>query len=329
MPKPGTLEKATLTEAWPGTGQSKALEPRNKDGGPPKKVTVQFNPQTLKLSFSNQNAGGNQSGGSATQFVGKGTTKLSLELWFDVTLPRPAGGDDPKGDVRNLTKEIAFFMAPQSVTKDGQTGDLPPGVQFQWGTFLFKGTVDSMEETLELFSEDGKPLRAGVTLSLSKQDMVFDFNPAKDGNTTGSGGGGPTGLGGMAAAGTQALSMARSGDTVQALAAGAGAGSWKAVAIANGIENPRMMPAGALLNVSGAVTGAGAASLGLTGGTAVSVSAQGGVSIGGGAAGSLNAAASAAARAGGAITVAGSGSGSSGLPASASLRFTGPGGQNR
>ena len=139
MPKPGTLEKATLTELWPGSDNQ--LAERNRDGGAPKKVTVQFNPQTLKVSLSNQNAGGSQPGGSSTQFVGQGTTKLTLELWFDVTLPRPAG-DDPRGDVRNLTKEIAYFMTPQEVTRGAEKGLLPPGVQFQWGTFLFKGTVE-------------------------------------------------------------------------------------------------------------------------------------------------------------------------------------------
>ena len=107
MPAPGTLEKATLTELWPGSDN--ALAERNKDGGEPKRVTVQFNPQTLKVSLSNQNAGGTQPGGSSTQFVGQGTTKLSLELWFDVTLPH-ASGDDPRGDVRNLTKDVAYFM---------------------------------------------------------------------------------------------------------------------------------------------------------------------------------------------------------------------------
>lgn len=89
MPKPGTLEKATLTELWPGSDNQ--LGERNRDGGAPKRVTVQFNPQTLKVSLSNQNAGGSQPGGSSTQFVGQGTTKLTLELWFDVTLPRPPG----------------------------------------------------------------------------------------------------------------------------------------------------------------------------------------------------------------------------------------------
>lgn len=325
MPIAGKLEKAILTEMWP-SGPDKALEIKGQSG-PAKVVKVQFNPQTLKVSLSNQNAGGNQSGGGSTQFVAQGTTKLSLELWFDVTLPRPDGAADPKGDVRNLTKEVAFFMTPQKLN-DG-SGSAPPGVQFQWGTFLFKGTVDSMEETLDLFSEDGKPLRAGVTLSLSKQDLNFDFcKPGQPGCADPSAAAG----GGGAPAGTQPLSMAKGGQTVQGLAAGAGVSDWKAVAIANGIENPRLVSPGALLNVSGSLSGAGAATLGLTGGTAAGVSAAGGVSIGGTASASASAAASAAsasASASGAIRVAGSGSGSSGLNASSSLRFTGPLGPTR
>jgi hypothetical protein len=322
MPKPGTLEKATLTEMWPG--QDNALKEQNKDGGASKKVTVQFNPQSLKLSFSNQNAGGSQPGGSSTQFVGQGTTKLSLELWFDVTLPLPSGAADPQGDVRNLTREVAYFLTPQEVTRQGQRGLVPPAVQFQWGTFLFKGTVDSLEETLELFSEDGKPLRAGVQLSLSKQDLKFEFGTA--GSPAGGGPGGGTGSGGPAggpAAGTQPLQMAQAGDTVQGAAVRAGIGDWKAMAIANGIENPRLLSPGALLNVSGSLSGSGAASLGLTGATAVSLTASGSVSIG------ASASAGAAVTAGAGITVAASGSGSSGLSASASLAFTGPSGATR
>jgi hypothetical protein len=317
MPRPGKLEKATLTEMWPGA--SKALEERNKDGGPAKKVTVQFNPQTLKVSLSNQNAGGTQAGGSSTQFVGPGTTKLSLELWFDVTLPL-SGGEDPKGDVRNLTKEVAFFMTPQQTVKEDEKSLVPPGIQFQWGSFLFTGTVDSMDETLELFSEDGRPLRAGVNLSLSKQDLKFE--PGKGG---GSGAGTPAagrpgggGLGGLMAAGTQALQMARAGDTIQAAATRAGVSDWKKVAVSNGIENPRRVQPGALLNLSGGANNANAARLGLTGATAVSPPAPP----------QTTSAATAAASAGG-VAAAGGGSGSTGLSPSASLRFTGPTGAPR
>jgi hypothetical protein len=312
MPQPGNLEKATLTEMWP---QGKELKTVNATGGTAKKVTVQFNPQSLKLTFTNQNAGGSQQNG-AVQFVGQGTTKLSLELWFDVTLPTAVGQADPKGDVRNLTKEIAYFITPQTVTQKGQTGLLPPAVQFQWGSFLFKGTIDSMDETLELFSETGKPLRAGMQLSLSKQNMSFEFCEPKPGITcpgSGPGGGGVPGSG--PAAGTQPLAMAKAGDTIQGASARLGVGDWKAMAVANGIENPRMVSPGALLNVSGSVSGSGAAKLGLTGATSLGVSASAGVS------------ASSSVTPSGSITVAGSGS--SGLSASASLRFTGPSGPRR
>ena len=57
-------------------------------------VTVQFNPETLKVTFANQivqgSGAGDQRGSPARQFVGAGTTKLSLQLWFDVTA-YPAG----------------------------------------------------------------------------------------------------------------------------------------------------------------------------------------------------------------------------------------------
>ncbi|HEU0054219.1 MAG TPA: hypothetical protein VFQ39_13625 [Longimicrobium sp.] len=305
-PKQRALAKAVLTELWPGSDN--ALQERNKDGGPAKKVVVQFNPETLKVSFANQNAGGSQPGGSSSQFVGKGTTKLSLQLWFDVQLPLPEGTADPQGDVRNLTKEVAYFMTPQETTKDGQTGLLPPGVQFQWGTFLFKGTVDSLEESLEFFSEDGKPLRASVTVNVSKQDLGIEFGDAGKGFTSpaaAEAAKAASGGQGAPAPGTQPRQMAAAGDTVQGAAAKAGVSDWKKVALANGIENPRILPPGQLLDVSGTVSTSAAASLGLSGATSLSAK----TSVGGGIGGSLTG--------GGSVSVAGTIGGSASIGGSA------------
>src|SRR5688572_1289837 len=73
---------------------------------------VQFNPETLKVSFANQIAtpsgAGDQSGTPARQFVGAGTTKLALQLWFDVSAPLPEG-EEQVDDVRKLTQKVAFF----------------------------------------------------------------------------------------------------------------------------------------------------------------------------------------------------------------------------
>lgn len=283
-PKERALAKAVLTELWPGSDG--ALKEQNKDGGAAKKVVVQFNPETLKVSFSNQNAGGSQPGGSSTQFVGKGATKLALQLWFDVQLPLPAGATDPQGDVRKLTSEVAYFMTPQETTKDGETGLLPPGVQFQWGTFMFKGTVDSLEESLEYFSEEGKPLRASMSVNISKQDLAIEFGDPSKGVTSPAAQAARAASGGQnsAAPGTRPMQPARDGDTVQAASAKAGVGDWKKVALANGIENPRLVPPGKLLDMSGTVSGAAAASLGLSGATAPSLKGSAGASAFGAAA---------------------------------------------
>ncbi|HYH78818.1 MAG TPA: hypothetical protein VEX86_03455 [Longimicrobium sp.] len=276
--KERALAKAVLTEMWPGS--EGPLEERNKDGGPAKKVVVQFNPETLKVSFSNQNAGGTQPSGSATQFVGAGTTKLSLELWFDVQLPLHSSTPNPGGDVRSLTSAVTYFMTPQDTTVDGVDGKLPPGVQFQWGTFLFKGTVDSLEESLEYFSEEGKPLRASMSLNISRQDMVVEFGDPAKGVTSEAAKAATAASGGKdsPAPGTRPMQPARDGDTVQAASAKAGVGDWKKVALANGIENPRLVPPGKLLDVSGAVSASAAASLGLSGATAASARGSAGFS---------------------------------------------------
>src|SRR5256885_14840249 len=127
-------------------------------------VEVQFNPESLKVSFANQlvqpGTGDQAAGTTGLQFVGAGTTKLALQLWFDVT----AMEGDSLDDVRRLTQKVIYFMTPQkSESEKGQF--VPPGVRFAWGSFLFDGMVDSLEESLEFFSPEGKPLRASVALT--------------------------------------------------------------------------------------------------------------------------------------------------------------------
>src|SRR4051794_39802475 len=100
MPQPVDVAKAQLTELWPGSDGT--LLDQRKDGAAVKQVTVQFNPQSLKTNYSNQNAN-TEKGGGSVQFVGKGTTKLTMELWFDATRYDQPGASEAAGDVRNLT----------------------------------------------------------------------------------------------------------------------------------------------------------------------------------------------------------------------------------
>ena len=195
-----------------------------------KKVTVQFNPQSLKVALSNQNSGGDQPGGSSRQFVGSGTSKLTVELVFD--------SSDDGSDVRAKTQEVAYFiMAKEQSNQENRR--TPPRMRFQWGSFIFEGVVDSMDETLEYFSEEGVPLRATVSLGMSRDDIVFLFGSASSGGA------------GKATGATSPLDSARPGDSVASMAARIGAiADWKGIASANGIDDPLRIQAGARVNLN-------------------------------------------------------------------------------
>ena len=222
------LAKAELRELSPD-GKSEI----NKD----KNCQVQFNPETLKVSFSNQiskpESSGTTKGKPAKQFVGPGTTKLSLQLWFDVTAPMPPG-QTAEQDVRKLTKKVAYFITPKPGESDEKK--IPPVVRFSWGSFQFDGIMESLEESLEFFSSEGIPLRASVALSLTQQKITeFKFNPLKKGGLPG----------------TRPLTPAPAGSTIQGLADSQGkGGNWQDIATANNIENPRMLQPGQLLDLN-------------------------------------------------------------------------------
>lgn len=222
------------------------------------KFFVQFNPQSLKVTYANQKAGEGQPGTAPIQFVGKGTTKLTVELLFDVTGPMPDGSE--LEDVRALTQRVAKYLEPTDEGGGEEGQYVPPGIRFGWDTFHFEGVVDSMDETLDFFSNTGKPLRATVALQISKQEISVE---APEGSP-----------------GTSEQHLVEDGETLQQAAAGAGRDDWQNVAAANGIENPRMMQAGALVDLKAGVSVGGSAgvSAGLSAG--VSGGVGGGFSIG-------------------------------------------------
>ena len=247
MPESIKLAKAQLREL-----DEKFEHVINED----KTVTVQFNPETLKVSFANQiqtpSGVGNQKGTPARQFVGAGTTKLALQLWFDVTAL--ADGENTTrsndgellDDVRKLTQQVAYFITPK---KEGDKF-VPPAVRFLWGSFQFDGLMDSLEESLEFFSNDGRPLRASMALALSQQKIqAFAINetgfqkrppPAA----------GSTAPDPAAAPGTKPLTAAPAGFSIQLLADIRSKGAdWQAIAAANNIENPRLLALGQLIDL--------------------------------------------------------------------------------
>jgi contractile injection system tube protein len=270
MPDVPQLAKAELREL-----DAQFANEINRD----KWTKVQFNPDSLKVSFANQiqqpQGGGDQNGPQAQQFVGAGTTKLAVTLVFDITTDFPQGLD-PVDDVRKLTQKVAYYITPKGDPPNKPKKYIPPAVRFLWGSLQFDGIMESLDESLEMFSFEGRPLRATVSLAITQQRItefkINDVNQAP----------GVTRRGG-AAPGTSPLTEAPAGSSLQSLAANSGStgpagfgGSlgvgfsagisgglsagisggvsggldWQTIAQANGIENPRLLQPGQLIDLN-------------------------------------------------------------------------------
>ena len=98
--------------------------------------------------------------------------------------------------------------------------------------------MESLDETLEYFSEEGRPLRANVSISLSKQEIDPKFGKAAG-----------TEQGDLATPGTQKKEEAKQGDSMQSIAGKMGMpDKWKELAALNKIEDPRHVSIGTLLD---------------------------------------------------------------------------------
>ncbi|MBY0460878.1 MAG: hypothetical protein K2V38_26460 [Gemmataceae bacterium] len=248
------LTKAELYKIDP------ALE--GKRGGLVLKCPI--NPDAVKIAYSNQiePAKADDKGGAAPgkkkgkapvggQFVSKLGTKLTVSLVLDVSA-LPAGA---KKDVREQTLQVLTLLTPDSKT------NAPPGVELVWGTLLFRGFLESVEESMELFSPDGAVLRSTLALTITRPALETGKNTGFTPSA------GATRPGTKApAAGTTPVSEAPAGGSVpgmvnQAKQSGGGFGpgtgpgsgvsvSWQDVAAANGIDDPLRLAAGQRLDLS-------------------------------------------------------------------------------
>jgi hypothetical protein len=124
------------------------------------KVDVQFNPTSMRLQYSNSVDKGKVSERHPPSFNAVGPVVLSFDLVFDTA--------DEKGqDVRARSEPVRKFLIPRGEKGEKQA---PPRIRFHWGKFIFDGVMTSASEDLDLFAEDGTPLRSKVSVSLTAQD---------------------------------------------------------------------------------------------------------------------------------------------------------------
>lgn len=218
MPEQQKIQKAYLQEV---------IFPRDSESQPiGDQYPVQFNPQSLKINYSSEKKIDDKNGGAAAQFVGKGITTLAVELLYD-----SSEGRVPQS-VQKKTGAVIKFIQPKKFNPSSPTDKrlVPPGIRFHWGAFQFDGFVDSINETLDFFSKDGIPLRATISLNLSRLDSISTlFGQAA--NTPG----------------TVPLNAVSGGQPLQQAASVRGNNNWQGIARENGIENPRIIAAGRMV----------------------------------------------------------------------------------
>jgi len=107
--------------------KAELLEPASSGVEPKRRLVVPFNPASLRLARGED---------------GPATLSFRLDL---------EAGEE--GDVRRLTERVAALAGR-------------PRVVFRWGEFNFDGRITALEEELDLFSSDGRPLRAVLLLTL-------------------------------------------------------------------------------------------------------------------------------------------------------------------
>ena len=144
--------------------------PPKAAASPPVDIPVHFNPESLSYTVSNTLRDEGK-GAQKKQFVDKTDPKLSMQLVFDST--------DTGADVRVATRPLAQLVSPyddaEKKAKGGKNGkkQVPPNVEFSWGSFSFTGLIESYKEVLDYFSADGVPLRAVIDLTMTGQQPQF------------------------------------------------------------------------------------------------------------------------------------------------------------
>lgn len=196
-------------------------------------VPCQFNPSSVQITKTARwNA--QPSKGSAKQptpqFVGAGPEILSAKLLFD-GFDTLGGAKQPVEDA--VEKILSWTCVPQDTYASGTPQ--PPTVTFSWGTGLVLiGYLTKVDVAYKMFGADGTPLRATVDITLQRvPDDQQGTNPTSGG-----------------IAGRRAARIG-DGDTLASIAHReyGDAGLWRALAAANGVEDPTRLPVGARLLV--------------------------------------------------------------------------------
>jgi LysM repeat protein len=191
------------------------------------KLSALFNPEEYTLNkdvnFASQTIPGLSS--PLLQFVNGNLRTLEMELFFD-TWDTPTL---PKEDVRNHTNRVIRLMEIDSQLH------APPIVKVSWASLQFRGVLARASQRFILFTNDGVPVRARLTVTFNEY-----VDPEREGKEVDRQTADFTKLHEVTQGETLALIAARHYGTPM---------PWRAIALANGLDDPRALFPGQQLRV--------------------------------------------------------------------------------
>jgi len=198
-------------------------------------LTCWFNPSDYTVSKVNRWSDGRQLSEEFPQreFVGGDPRELSLTLLFDAA-------DTDHDDVAEVTDQLFTMLEVQPEVESGKKTARPPTVTFSWGQVSsFTAVATQLRVRYTLFDVDGTPLRAVADISLTQVEKVVGAGGGARQNPTTSG-----------IAGVR-MHRIREGDSLQSIATSmyGDPTRWRAIAEANGIDDPLALPRGSVLTV--------------------------------------------------------------------------------
>lgn len=206
------------------------LSIKNLDNG--EEFKVLFNP--TEYTFEDASKWQEQEGNRRRpelQYTGGERKRLAMELFYDTY--------EAKEDVRLYTGKLQQLLV---VTTDGgNNGKRPPLVELSWGQaqsnvgFPFKCVLESLKQQFTLFTSDGMPVRAKVSVSFKEYELPKDEQQKEPRRSSYP---------------AQTYTV-REGDTLSGIAAAVwnDPAKWRRLAEVNEIPNPRLLEPGQSLIV--------------------------------------------------------------------------------
>ncbi|THA30923.1 LysM peptidoglycan-binding domain-containing protein [Streptomyces sp. A1547] len=211
-----SLVRASLAIHEPPIGQS------TTPGGLIKNFTFGFNPSQLALSRRAQwktTPTAAVRDGAVPEFMGPEPREMTVEIFLD-------SSGEPGGNTVLKKAEALFSCCEVTAKSIAAKQPSTPWVVFQWGSFStarFTAYVSSVDATYSLFSTTGVPIRATCQVRLHEiPSRTKGQNPTSGALTA------------------QRVHRVVAGDTLQSLAwrEYGDANAWRAIAEANGIDDP-------------------------------------------------------------------------------------------